>query len=94
MNVLFLTFLSLALRYGMRFISKVLKDSLHEKFPDATEDELLKVGVQTGRNPGFLVGLITNFTFTFSSWSCSRFLILFLILLPCSCCFLVFCCPS
>ncbi|CAG00272.1 unnamed protein product [Tetraodon nigroviridis] len=29
-------------RYGMRFISKVLKDSLHEKFPDATEDELLK----------------------------------------------------
>lgn len=30
-------------RYGMRFISKVLKDTLHEKFPDATEDELLKV---------------------------------------------------
>ncbi|XP_028332645.1 ras GTPase-activating-like protein IQGAP1 isoform X1 [Gouania willdenowi] len=29
--------------YGMRFISKVLKDSLHEKFPDATEDELLKI---------------------------------------------------
>uniref|UniRef100_A0A8C9NQ34 IQ motif containing GTPase activating protein 1 n=1 Tax=Serinus canaria TaxID=9135 RepID=A0A8C9NQ34_SERCA len=28
--------------YGMRFISKVLKDSLHEKFPDAGEDELLK----------------------------------------------------
>lgn len=27
----------------MRFISKVLKDTLHEKFPDATEDELLKV---------------------------------------------------
>lgn len=32
----------------MRFISKVLKDSLHEKFPDATEDELLKVCVQAG----------------------------------------------
>lgn len=29
--------------YGMRFIAKVLKDSLHEKFPDAGEDELLKV---------------------------------------------------
>ncbi|XP_020497068.1 ras GTPase-activating-like protein IQGAP1 isoform X3 [Labrus bergylta] len=29
--------------YGMRFVSKVLKDSLHEKFPDATEDELLKI---------------------------------------------------
>lgn len=29
----------------MRFIAKVLKDSLHEKFPDASEDELLKVGV-------------------------------------------------
>ncbi|KAK0155491.1 Ras GTPase-activating-like protein IQGAP1 [Merluccius polli] len=27
----------------MRFISKVLKDTLHEKFPDATEDELLKI---------------------------------------------------
>lgn len=27
----------------MRFISKVLKDTLHERFPDATEDELLKV---------------------------------------------------
>uniref|UniRef100_A0A670ZGU2 IQ motif containing GTPase activating protein 1 n=1 Tax=Pseudonaja textilis TaxID=8673 RepID=A0A670ZGU2_PSETE len=29
--------------YGMRFIAKVLKDSLHEKFPDASEDELLKI---------------------------------------------------
>ncbi|CAL9701204.1 unnamed protein product [Knipowitschia caucasica] len=29
--------------YGMRFISKILKDSLQEKFPDATEDELLKI---------------------------------------------------
>ncbi|KAH0620140.1 hypothetical protein JD844_014773 [Phrynosoma platyrhinos] len=29
--------------YGMRFIAKVLKDSLHEKFPDACEDELLKI---------------------------------------------------
>ncbi|MGH0146280.1 UNVERIFIED_CONTAM: hypothetical protein FKN15_044220 [Acipenser sinensis] len=32
--------------YGMRFIAKVLKDTLHEKFPDATEDELLKVQFQ------------------------------------------------
>uniref|UniRef100_A0A8D0H7B2 IQ motif containing GTPase activating protein 2 n=1 Tax=Sphenodon punctatus TaxID=8508 RepID=A0A8D0H7B2_SPHPU len=29
--------------FGMRYIAKVLKNSLHEKFPDATEDELLKV---------------------------------------------------
>ncbi|NXM41981.1 IQGA1 protein, partial [Gymnorhina tibicen] len=29
--------------YGMRFIAKVLKDSMHEKFPDAGEDELLKI---------------------------------------------------
>ncbi|XP_008947355.1 PREDICTED: ras GTPase-activating-like protein IQGAP1, partial [Merops nubicus] len=29
--------------YGMRFIAKVLKDSLHEKFPDAGEEELLKI---------------------------------------------------
>ncbi|XP_046897505.1 ras GTPase-activating-like protein IQGAP1 [Hypomesus transpacificus] len=29
--------------YGMRFISKVLKDTLNEKFPDATEDELVKI---------------------------------------------------
>ncbi|KAJ7311371.1 hypothetical protein JRQ81_006990, partial [Phrynocephalus forsythii] len=29
--------------YGMRFIAKVLKNSLHEKFPDASEDELLKI---------------------------------------------------
>ncbi|NWI09458.1 IQGA1 protein, partial [Crypturellus soui] len=29
--------------YGMRFIAKVLKDTLHEKFPDAGEDELLKI---------------------------------------------------
>uniref|UniRef100_A0A7M4DV25 IQ motif containing GTPase activating protein 2 n=1 Tax=Crocodylus porosus TaxID=8502 RepID=A0A7M4DV25_CROPO len=29
--------------YGMRYIAKVLKNSLHERFPDATEDELLKL---------------------------------------------------
>nr|XP_042119950.1 ras GTPase-activating-like protein IQGAP1 [Peromyscus maniculatus bairdii] len=29
--------------YGIRFIAKVPKDSLHEKFPDAGEDELLKI---------------------------------------------------
>lgn len=27
----------------MRYIAKVLKSSLHKKFPDASEDELLKV---------------------------------------------------
>ncbi|XP_012372873.2 ras GTPase-activating-like protein IQGAP2 [Octodon degus] len=31
------------LPYGLRFIAKVLKNSIHEKFPDATEDELLKI---------------------------------------------------
>lgn len=35
----------------MRFVSKVLKDSLHEKFPDATEDELLKVCTRAGAVP-------------------------------------------
>uniref|UniRef100_A0A8C2BM02 IQ motif containing GTPase activating protein 1 n=1 Tax=Cyprinus carpio TaxID=7962 RepID=A0A8C2BM02_CYPCA len=29
--------------YGMRFIAKTLKDTLNERFPDATEDELLKI---------------------------------------------------
>uniref|UniRef100_A0A673NMS9 Ras GTPase-activating-like protein IQGAP1 n=1 Tax=Sinocyclocheilus rhinocerous TaxID=307959 RepID=A0A673NMS9_9TELE len=29
--------------YGMRYIAKVLNDTLHKKFPDATEDELLKI---------------------------------------------------
>lgn len=32
-----------ACSYGMRYIAKVLKNSLHEKFPDASEDELMKV---------------------------------------------------
>lgn len=32
-----------ACSYGMRYIAKVLKNSLHKKFPDASEDELLKV---------------------------------------------------
>lgn len=35
----------------MRFIAKVLKDSLHEKFPDAGEDELLKVRIWTLAHP-------------------------------------------
>ncbi|XP_053573714.1 ras GTPase-activating-like protein IQGAP1 [Bombina bombina] len=29
--------------YAMRYIAKVLKDTLHEKFPDAGEDDLLKI---------------------------------------------------
>ncbi|CAG5922527.1 unnamed protein product [Menidia menidia] len=29
--------------YGMRYIAKVLKKTLHEKFPEASEDELLKI---------------------------------------------------
>lgn len=36
----------------MRFIAKVLKDSLHEKFPDASEDELLKVRIGSLDSPG------------------------------------------
>ncbi|KAG8524646.1 Ras GTPase-activating-like protein IQGAP2 [Galemys pyrenaicus] len=31
------------LPYGLRYVAKVLKNSIHEKFPDATEDELLKI---------------------------------------------------
>ncbi|CAI5787416.1 GTPase-activating IQGAP2 isoform X2 [Podarcis lilfordi] len=43
-NVLASIFSSLNLMpYGMRYIAKVLKNSLHEKFPEATEDELLKI---------------------------------------------------
>uniref|UniRef100_UPI00358F684B ras GTPase-activating-like protein IQGAP1 isoform X2 n=1 Tax=Myxine glutinosa TaxID=7769 RepID=UPI00358F684B len=30
-------------RYGMRYMAKVLKNSLQEKFPDANQDELLKI---------------------------------------------------
>lgn len=40
---MFFLFLCSTRSYGMRYIAKVLKSSLHEKFPDATEDELLKV---------------------------------------------------
>lgn len=29
--------------YGMRYMAKVLKDTLHEKFPDSSDDDLLKV---------------------------------------------------
>ncbi|XP_061585009.1 ras GTPase-activating-like protein IQGAP2 [Cololabis saira] len=29
--------------YGMRYIAKVLKNTLHKKFPDASEDDLLKI---------------------------------------------------
>lgn len=32
--------------YGLRYIAKVLKNSIREKFPDATEEELLKVDSQ------------------------------------------------
>lgn len=57
----------------MRFISKVLKDSLHEKFPDATEDELLKVCIQADEIPKeswISCGTDTNFTVTLSWRSC------------------------
>ncbi|XP_062874278.1 ras GTPase-activating-like protein IQGAP2 [Trichomycterus rosablanca] len=29
--------------YGMRYMAKVLKDTLHEKFPDSSDDDLLKI---------------------------------------------------
>ncbi|KAI5088320.1 ras GTPase-activating-like protein IQGAP2 isoform X1, partial [Silurus meridionalis] len=32
-----------AIPYAMRYIAKVLKDTLHEKFPDSSEDDLLKI---------------------------------------------------
>uniref|UniRef100_A0A8C2NQU9 Ras GTPase-activating-like protein IQGAP2 n=1 Tax=Capra hircus TaxID=9925 RepID=A0A8C2NQU9_CAPHI len=35
--------LEASIDYGLRYIAKVLKNSIHEKFPDATEDELLKI---------------------------------------------------
>ena len=41
----------------MRFIAQVLKDSLHEKFPDAGEDELLKVSLCRLAQPCLLVEL-------------------------------------
>lgn len=35
--------MSVCLRYGLRYTAKVLRDSLHEKFPQASEEELYKV---------------------------------------------------
>ena len=32
-------------RYGIRYIAKVLKHSLETKFPDASEDDVLKVNI-------------------------------------------------
>lgn len=32
-------------RYGMRYVAKVLKTTLAEKFPDATENEIQKASV-------------------------------------------------
>uniref|UniRef100_UPI00358EC297 ras GTPase-activating-like protein IQGAP1 n=1 Tax=Myxine glutinosa TaxID=7769 RepID=UPI00358EC297 len=29
--------------YGMRYVAKVLRDSLHDKFPNSTEDEIYKI---------------------------------------------------
>lgn len=34
-----------ACSYAMRYIAKVLKNSLHEKFPEASGDDVLKVFV-------------------------------------------------
>lgn len=42
-SLLLILWLFFICSYGMRFIAKVLKDTLNEKFPDATEDEILKV---------------------------------------------------
>ena len=49
-------------RYGMRFISKVLKDTLHEKFPDATEDELVKVRHRLKPSPLIKLGFLPSLT--------------------------------
>lgn len=35
--------MSACVRYGLRYTAKVLRDSLHEKFPQASEEELYKV---------------------------------------------------
>ena len=44
-NDLFQTF-SVPFRYGMRHVAKTLKESLSTKFPDATEDEVIKVSTR------------------------------------------------
>ena len=57
----------------MRFIAKVLKDSLHEKFPDAGEDDLLKVRIWT--TLWIIVGQIRGgerISFFFVSYVCGE----------------------
>ena len=34
-------------RYGMRYMAKVMKESLHERFPEAPEKDVLKVILKT-----------------------------------------------
>lgn len=41
--IVFFLLLMFSYSYAMRYIAKVLKDTLHEKFPDSSEDDLLKV---------------------------------------------------
>lgn len=47
----------------MRFIAKVLKDTLNEKFPDATEDELLKVCAQSSHKSQLTTWLFKIYLF-------------------------------
>lgn len=44
----------------MRYIAKVLKSSLHQKFPEASEDELLKVETLTCLKMSFCPQLVTE----------------------------------
>ncbi len=41
--VLVIVSLLLTFRYGMRYMAKVLRNALHEKFPDAPEKDVLKI---------------------------------------------------
>lgn len=38
--------------YGMRYVAKVLKTALAEKFPDAAENEIYKASVSPPQPPG------------------------------------------
>lgn len=54
----------------MRYIAKVLKNSLHEKFPDASEDELMKVEALHVYIHLYFVPFIVLYVMFLHMWSC------------------------
>lgn len=44
-------------RYGMRYMAKVLKATLTEKFPDASKEEIYKVGWARAQKQDWLLAL-------------------------------------